>query len=431
MSGPDDNPEPDREGEGQGAAAPAATGRLEGVRNDREIAAELRLRPERSQVMRLSRRVLATLGGVSAIAVAGAVTFALWQHGGKEPAKELYTTDNRQTPDGLNKLPHDYSGVPKQIPQLGQPLPGDLGKPILNAGAPTPSMAGPAAASGSPDPEMQRQAQERQRRAQELQAVRTSRLFASEGQAAAPPASSAMSVLPAASLLGSTASGASVAGASQPAETDHKLAFLNAPADRRTSSVDQVQAPASQSVLQAGAVIPAALLMGLRSDLPGQITAQVTEAVYDSPTGRILLIPQGARLIGQYDAQVAFGQSRALLVWNRIVMPNGRSIVLERQPGADPQGYAGLQDRVDNHWGALFKAALLSTILSVGSEAGTSNDQSSLTDAIRRGASDSISQTGRQVVGRSLQVQPTITVRPGFPVRVIVTRDLVMEPYAG
>jgi len=178
-------------------------------------------------------------------------------------------------------------------------------------------------------------------------------------------------------------------------------------------------------------VIPAALLTGLRSDLPGQITAQVTEAVYDSPTGKVLLIPQGARLIGQYDAQVAFGQSRALLVWNRIVMPNGRSIVLERQPGADPEGYAGLEDEVDNHWGALFKAAMLSTILSVGSEAGTSNNQNSLVDAIRRGSSDSFSQTGRQVVGRSLQVQPTITIRPGFPVRVIVTRDLVMEPYAG
>ena len=105
----------------------------------------------------------------------------------------------------------------------------------------------------------------------------------------------------------------------------------------------------------------------------GQVTAQVTENVYDSPTGRILLIPQGARLVGQYDAQVAFGQSRALLVWNRLIMPNGRSIVLERQPGADPEGYAGLEDQVDNHWGMLFKAAILSTLLSVGSEAGTSD----------------------------------------------------------
>jgi type IV secretion system protein TrbI len=145
--------------------------------------------------------------------------------------------------------------------------------------------------------------------------------------------------------------------------------------DRRTVSPDRVDAPASPFVLQAGAVIPAALLTGLRSDLPGQVTAQVTEDVYDSPTGRILLIPQGARLVAQYDAQIAFGQSRALLAWTRLIMPNGRSIVLERRPGADPEGYAGLEDEVDNHWGMLFKAAILSTLLSVGSEAAWSADK--------------------------------------------------------
>ena len=429
MSGPDEDRGPDLEEEGRQRAAPSAPGRLDQVRTDREIAAELRLRPERPRVMRLSRRVLATLGGVSAIAVAGALTFALWPHGAKGPAQELYSTDNRQTPDGLNGLPRDYSGLPKPVPQLGAPLPGDLGKPILNAGAPTPGMPVPT----QPDPEAQRLAQERQRLAQEMDAARTSRLFASEARAAMQPAAATGSGPQGAPapLLDQAALGPNVGGASQPTESDRKLAFLNGPVDRRTTSADRVQAPASRNVVQAGSVIPAALITGLRSDLPGQITAQITEAVYDSPTGKVLLIPQGARLIGQYDAQVAFGQSRALLVWNRIVMPNGRSIVLERQPGADPQGYAGLEDKVDNHWGALFKAALLSTILSVGSEAGSSNDENSLVDAIRRGASDSISQTGRQVVGRSLQVQPTITVRPGFPVRVIVTRDLVMEPYSG
>ena len=158
----------------------------------------------------------------------------------------------------------------------------------------------------------------------------------------------------------------------------------------------------------------------------------MTEDVYDSPTGKILLIPQGARLIGQYDAQIAFGQSRALLVWNRLIMPNGRSIVLERQPGADAEGYAGLEDEVDNHWGMLFKAAILSTLLSVGSEAGNSNNnQNSVVQALRQGASQSFSQVGEQVVGRSLNVQPTITIRPGFPVRVLVTHDLVLESYRG
>ena len=212
---------------------------------------------------------------------------------------------------------------------------------------------------------------------------------------------------------------------------DRKLAFVNASIDRRTTSPDRMTRPASPYVVLAGSVIPAALITGLRSDLPGQIAAQVTENVYDSPTGRSLLIPQGARLIGVYDSQVAFGQSRVLLVWTRLIMPNGRSIILERQPAADTGGYAGLQDEVDHHWGALFKAGLLSTLLSVGAElgSGAGNGDSSVLQALRRGAGDSLNQTGQQVVRRNLNVQPTLTIRPGFPVRVIVNHDLVLEPY--
>ena len=176
------------------------------------------------------------------------------------------------------------------------------------------------------------------------------------------------------------------------------------------------------------------MITGIRSDLPGQITAQVTENVYDSPTGRFVLIPQGARLIGVYDSQVAFGQSRVLLVWTRLIMPTGRSIVLERPSGADAAGYSGLEDGVDNHWGALFKAALLSTLLGVGSELGSTTGTGSNSDvitALRRGSSDSLNQTGQKVVQQNLNIQPTLTVRPGFSVRVIVNRDLVLEPYKG
>ena len=156
----------------------------------------------------------------------------------------------------------------------------------------------------------------------------------------------------------------------------------------------------------------------------------MTEAVYDTPTGQYLLIPQGAKLIGQYDSSVAFGQSRVLLVWTRLIMPDGASIVLERQPGADAEGYAGLEDQVDYHWWDLAKAAVLSTLLSVGAEAGTSNSENNLAQAIRMGASNSVSQTGQQIVERQLNIQPTLTIRPGFPVRVMVTRDLVLAPYA-
>jgi len=207
----------------------------------------------------------------------------------------------------------------------------------------------PVTQSAQPDPEAQRLAQERARLAQELEAARSSRLFAAEtsaqGQGPAPAApGSDLAGLPPPNPFG-------VPGLSQPqpppTENERRLAFLNGPVDRRTVSADRVQAPASPYLVQAGAVISAALMTGLRSDLPGQVTAQVTEHVYDGPTGRTLLIPQGSRLIGQYDAQVAFGQSRALLVWTRLIMPNGRSIVLERQPGADPSGFAGLEDEVD------------------------------------------------------------------------------------
>jgi type IV secretory pathway VirB10-like protein len=177
-----------------------------------------------------------------------------------------------------------------------------------------------------------------------------------------------------------------------------------------------------------------ALVTGIRSDLPGQITAQVTENVYDTPTGRACLIPQGARLIGVYDSKVAFGQSRVLLVWTRLIMPNGRSIVLERQPGADAAGYAGLQDDVDYHWKELLGAAALSTLLGVGSELGSGADNGSNTailQALRLGAANSLNQTGQQVVRRNLDIQPTLIIRPGFPVRVIVNRDLVLEAYRG
>jgi len=383
----------------------------EGPSEPSRPAEEMRLRVRRPPVTRLSRKVLFGVGAAAAIGIGGALLFALKPQR-QTTGDELFNTNNRNTPEGLTNLPHDYTGLPKSVPQLGPPLPGDLGKPMLSAGAPAPGMPGPG-----PNPEEQRLAQEQE-------AARTSHLFATTNVLAPSAATASSPVLDAA---GGTASTVSNSLTSQ----DHKLAFLNGNVDRRTTSPDRVQSPATPYVVQAGAVIPASLISGLRSDLPGQVTAQVTEAVYDSPTGKTLLIPQGARLVGQYDAQIAFGQSRALLVWNRLIMPNGQSIVLDRQPGSDSEGYAGLEDEVDNHWGTLFTAAILSTILSVGAEAGTSDSENNLAQAIRMGASQSFSQVGEQAVGRSLNVQPTITIRPGFPVRVLVTHDLVLEPYKG
>nr|WP_232449710.1 TrbI/VirB10 family protein [Granulibacter bethesdensis] len=385
----------------------------------------MRLRPEPPRVTRLSRKALAVLGSVAGVGLGGALIYALQvQHGGKTP-EEVYATDNRSTPDGLNALPKDYTG-----PVLGPPLPGDLGRPILDAqnrGQPVPVSAIDAPAGPSaPDPEVERRRQERERRRQELEAARTSRVFFQSGaQAATAMAGGGTPGDGMPNLVGMGASGQTAT----PTAQDRQLAFLNQAADRRTVSPDRVTPPPSPFVVQAGAVIPAALVTGIRSDLPGQIVAQVTENVYDSPTGRLLLIPQGTRLLGQYDSGVGFGQRRVLLAWTRLIFPNGRSIVLERQPGADAQGYAGLEDGIDHHWWDLAKAAGLSTLLSVGAQAGTSGEQGDLVRSLRQGASDGISQTGRQVVGRQLDIAPTLTIRPGFPVRVIVGRDLILEPY--
>ncbi|MFZ2100235.1 MAG: TrbI/VirB10 family protein, partial [Oricola sp.] len=357
------------------------------------------------RVTRLSRRVLAGIGLVAALGVGGALIYALQSPEDGVGSEELYSTENRSTADGLNELPRDYTG-----PVLGPALPGDLGRPILDAQERGQPVVPPTMNTPAVDPE-------EQRRLAEEEAARTSRVFFQTA-----PATANATVAP--ETVGFSL------GGQPPAAQNSDLAFLNGLVDRRTVAPDRVMPPASPYVLQAGSVIPAALITGIRSDLPGQITAQVTQHIYDSPTGSMLLIPQGTRIIGEYSNDVGFGQRRILLVWIRLIFPNGRSIVLERQPGADTQGYAGLEDGVDYHWWDLAKAAGLSTLLSIGAEL-TMEDDERLIQAIRNGAQDTINDAGQQIVQRQLQVRPTLTIRPGFPVRVIVTRDLVLEPYSG
>ena len=374
-----------------------------------EEAVKLRGNPPR--VMRLSRKAIGLASAAGLALVGGALIYALLPTSQRE-REELINTDSAARPDALADAPRDYGEVPK----LGPPLPGDLGGPILAAqdrgavaalppvGAPPP--AGPSPAQTAAEAERQRMLQERS-------AARESRVFfGGSGGANAGP-----------SLTDGLADVAATPASPTLATDQPRPGFLDRPADRRTVSLSRLVAPTSSHVLQAGSIIPAALITGIRSDLPGQVTAQVTEHVYDSPTGRILLIPQGARLIGDYDADVTSGQRRVLLAWNRLILPDGRSIVLERQPAGDTSGFAGLEDGVNFHWGGVLRAALVSTLLGVGSELGSGRD-SDLARAVRRGTQDSIGRAGEQVVSRELNVRPTLTIRPGFPVRVLVTRDL-------
>tara|TARA_R110002049_G_scaffold305535_1_gene502469 strand:+ start:5605 stop:6780 length:1176 start_codon:yes stop_codon:yes gene_type:complete len=370
-----------------------------------------RLRPDPPRVVRLSRKVLGGLAVITTLGIGGALIFALQDRPDRDRPGELFTTENRPTADELRRLPSDYSG----IPQLGPALPGDLGRPILrtqDAGQPVPASPMPG-----PDPA-------EQRRLAEEEAARTSEVFFATQSTTIPSGFAAPGAAPPGSFT------APQTGSGAQADQDRQLAFLNAPVDRRIVAPDRVTPPASPYVLQAGSVIPAALITGIRSDLPGLITAQVTQNVYDSPSGRFLLLPQGSRLIGEYDNGVGFGQRRILLVWNRIILPDGRSIVLERLPGADNAGYAGLEDGVDHHWGDLLRAAGLATLLNIGTEL-TADEDDPVARAIRDGVQDTIGNAGQGIVSRQLDVPPTLTIRPGFPVRVIVTRDLILEPRGG
>lgn len=385
--------------------------RAEAPPADPETAVKLRGDPPR--VMRLSRKAIGIASACGFALVGGALIYAL-QPADRKGAEELYNTEGLAVADNLAGAPKDYG----QVPKLGPPLPGDLGKPILDAQRRGDVAALPPVGATPPDPAVNAAEAARQRAEQEREAARGSRLFFGGGT----PGSGGVG------LAGLPVTGdapAAAPAAAPQSEAGRKQAFLERASDRRTVSAERLTGLASPEILQAGSVIPAALITGIRSDLPGLVTAQVTQNVYDSPTGRILLIPQGARLIGDYDADVAFGQNRILLAWNRLILPDGRSIVLERQPASDPRGFAGLQDGTDYHWGGVLKGAFVSTLLSAGAELG-SGDDGNLARAFRRGTQESINRAGEQIVSRELNVRPTLTIRPGFPVQVLVTRDIVL-----
>jgi type IV secretory pathway VirB10-like protein len=195
---------------------------------------------------------------------------------------------------------------------------------------------------------------------------------------------------------------------------------------------EQLQNPLSPYELKAGAIIPAILITGINSDLPGQITAQVRSNVYDTIAGKHLLIPQGAKLTGVYDAQVAFGQQRVLVVWKRIIFPNGQSINLEGMPGVDMSGFAGFKDQVDNHYFRIFGSVILMSLLSAGAQMSqpqqqfdSSRGQLSVNQALAASLGTNIMNTANSLTQKNLGVQPTLVIRSGYLFNVTVTKDIV------
>ncbi|MBU1223437.1 MAG: TrbI/VirB10 family protein [Gammaproteobacteria bacterium] len=392
----------------------------------------LSLRAPPRPVTRLNRRMLAVLAGTLGAIVLGATLWSLQPHPReRNPATELYNVDRVSHTDHLDQLPADYSKVPpppKPVLVLGEPLPGDLGPAIVHAqhNAKTGEYTRPVQSGRMAQPG-------------DIEEAARSGVFFRSGSAVKPaPPPTASTAMPE-TVSGNQPFNPMAAASTQPTDPTaaqnqqaQKQAFVANGGDSATRNPARLHPPSSPYQVMAGTVIPAALVTGINSDLPGQVIANVTEAVYDTATGRFLLIPQGSRLIGRYDSQVSFGQRRVLLVWTRLILPDTSSISLDRLPGIDPAGYAGLEDGVDWHWDRILAGAALSTLLGVGSElAAPSNSGStgSVTIAVRQSAQDTMNQVGQEITKRNASIQPTLTIRPGFPVRVMVNKDLILRPY--
>ncbi|AMX95303.1 MAG: TrbI/VirB10 family protein [Mesorhizobium sp.] len=387
---------------------------------------ELQLRASPRRVVRFRRGVIIAIAALGSGAVFGVTMIALQGPALRirDQAEDLYNTERKPTAEGLDTLPHDYSGMKPKPPVLGLPLPGDLGRPILERQRQLGIVPGQDISA------------EEQRLAQQAIEARESRvLFRVENRAQKTDVGESVQTAqhPFEALPQSEAGRASASVAAAEGDQNNQQRKLDFLSQRSTGGIynpHALQTPISPYQLMAGSVIAASLITGINSDLPGLVVAQVTENVHDTVTGNILLIPQGSRLIGVYDSVVAFGQKRALLVWQRILLPDGSSAEIDNLPASDTAGYAGLEDEVDFHTWQMIKGVALATLLGVGTEFSLGENESDLVKAIRESAQQNASRAGQRITEKNLNIQPTIVVRPGWPLRVIVHKDIVLRPYA-
>jgi type IV secretion system protein TrbI len=401
---------------------------------------QLRARPQ--PVTRINRKVLIGGAAIVLVFISGIVLVAL-----KPPSlrltnpQEHFNVEHKSISDGLSKLPATYDGVKPDKRIDAREAPATIAPGI-------PQLTEPSA-----DPIGEAERVERARLARMAGQARESQVFF-RLQLRAPPREAVpveprsdpivrpsptsaegdlttISALRAADRGRALPTGDQDLAANDTTEQTRKLSFLKATPEKDVYNPHRLEKPASPYQLMAGTIIAASLVSGLNSDLPGFVIAQVTENVFDSIAGRYLLVPQGSRLIGKYDNVVAFGQERALVVWQRIIMPDGTSVLIDNLPATDTGGYAGLADDVDLHTWKLLKGVALATVLGVGSELAFGSSDNDLVKALQLSTQSTTNRAGQRLVERNLNVQPTITVRPGWPLRVIVHKDIVLRPYRG
>jgi type IV secretory pathway VirB10-like protein len=365
------------------------------------------LRTDPPAISRFRREIIIGFSAVLAIAVAiiGWTALSPAKYHASAPKLNESAPAQGNAQEVLAAAPADYS----EVPRLGPPLPGDLGGPILRHQQESGDQPGEMSESHEQNAQLQAQLAEQQRLHNLELAAHASNLIVRSGSQEHGRRDIGNSILP--EGAGVSASNAEIGKSDN--VSDHGWS-----------------APPSPWLLQAGSIIAASLITGLNSDLPGLVTAQVSQNVFDSISGKILLIPQGARLIGSYDSSVSYGQNRMLLVWQRIVFPDGSSIQIDNLPATDAQGYVGLKDQVDRHSLEVLKGIGLSSLMGIGPEFASGSTDSDLVKAVREALEDSGAGASQQLVQRGMSVKPTLKVRPGWPLRIVVHKDIILKPWS-
>lgn len=384
--------------------------------------ADLIIRARPRPVKRFSKKILMIGAAGTALMLSAALAYAL------QPVEyeinkstELYNVTHKPVADEIERLPKTYAQVKRvQTAVLGPPLPGDLGRAYFGTASKKPERAkdnpfryqsgdagnvgtprhkaAPPIASAQPDPAIVQK-----------EAARQSGLFFNVGNSA--PAQPAKNYSdPFAALSGFPEFGSGPLSGQITGHTNGVAQQISA-SDQVYNS-GEIQSPRSPYQVMAGTLVSATLVTGLNSDLPGQVIGQVTENVYDTVTGRHLLIPQGAKLLGTYENRNSYGDTRAFVSWTRLIFPNGDSILLDDLGAVDGLGQSGLRDKVDGHTGKIIKASVLSSILGIGAEL-ASNDDDQIIRALQNSGQQTLNIAGQRMVDRSLSVEPTITIRPG------------------
>jgi type IV secretory pathway VirB10-like protein len=333
-------------------------------------------------------------------------------------------------------LPNNYDAV-----QLGEPRPGDLAAMAPMQGG---SAGGGGTVSRQLTPlEQYAETAELERLRSEDRARAASVSFGSAGGESAlsspNPADSAQALQD--RLLNIAQRGTSVPGATAAAATystrdeanrqDDKAEFADRPRGSDFNLHASLERPRSPYTLFAGTILPCVLTQGINSDLPGQIGCMISQNVYDTVTGHTLLVPQGTKVIGTYDSRIAYGQSRVLIVWTRLLRPDGGTLSLEGMPGVDLSGYAGVSGHVNNHYLRLLSGVVLGSLIGASAQiaVGANSQNPSFAQLAIQGAGQNINEAGQQITRKNLNIQPTIEVPPGGRLNIFATKDIILPPW--